>query len=77
MYARSAVALLTLTLQMSVPEFITLRQLSKDALRTKFQLAPSCEPIVTAIRGVRTDMVVTVSCRNDDESGIPGRQRER
>lgn len=62
-----ALQMSTSELVMSVSEFVAIRQLPKDALRSKFQLGASCDPIVSAIRGVRTDVVVVVSCREDDE----------
>jgi hypothetical protein len=66
---------LVLTLDASVEEFTELVSLSDDARRERFNLSPSCMPIVSAMKAAESNsshLTVFVDCRpSTPESSSP------
>ena len=72
-------ALVTLVLELSVGEFVVLQRLPPDQIRERFDLPASCKPNVSAVRGIRTSVIVMITCPDDDapeteEDGAAGAQ---
>ena len=58
----AAVLAIVTTVEVPVSEFVRLQRLSDDEIRRLFHLDPSCEPTLSAVRDVRTSVVVIVTC---------------
>jgi len=66
--------LLGVTVSLTTTEFVEVQQLPAEALRTRFDLSPSCQPAVTALA---TDpaaqrMTVLIECRAEPPATSPG-----
>jgi len=57
--------LLGVTLSMTTAEFMDVQRLSVDELRTRFRLAPSCQPSLTALSTdpMINQVAVAIECR--------------
>jgi hypothetical protein len=66
--------LLGVTVSLTTTEFVEVQQLPAEALRTRFDLSPSCRPALTALA---TDpaaqrMTVLIECRAEPPATSPG-----
>ncbi|OLA95331.1 MAG: hypothetical protein AUH20_06535 [Candidatus Rokubacteria bacterium 13_2_20CM_69_15_2] len=75
MNARLGQILLAVTLLMTTAEFMDVQSLSVDDLRTRFGLAPSCQPSVTASSTDQmiNQVAVAIECRAEPSAPSPGR----
>ena len=69
--------LLGVTVSLTTTEFVEVQQLPVEALRTRFELSPSCRPALTALA---TDpaaqrMTVLIECRAEPPATSPGPRR--
>ena len=65
--------LLGVTVSLTTTEFVEVQQLPAEALRSRFELSPSCQPAVTALA---TDpaaqrMTVLIECRAEPPATSP------
>jgi hypothetical protein len=74
----SAAVAVAVAVELSITDFVELHRLPDHAIRDRFDLPASCQPAITAMRGVRTKVIVLVTCvegdggiRDDDEKGGP------
>ncbi|HLQ22720.1 MAG TPA: hypothetical protein VK132_05925 [Gemmatimonadales bacterium] len=63
-----------MTVSLTTAEFVEVQQLPAEALRTRFDLSPSCQPALTALA---TDpaaqrMTVLIECRAEPPATSPG-----
>jgi len=60
---------------MTTAEFMDIQRLSVDELRTRFRLAPSCQPALTALSTDPTinQVAVAIECRAELNAPSPGR----
>jgi hypothetical protein len=65
------------TVEIPVSEFVRLQKLPEHEIRRRFDLAPSCDPAISAVRGYRTTVVVIVTCTRADEGTDRTRGRAR
>jgi hypothetical protein len=77
----AAVAAAVVAVEVPVSEFVELQRLSNAEIRRRFDLAESCQPAIAAVRGLRTGVVVLVSCLEggnetpDDDERRPAKRR--
>ena len=78
--------LLAVTVSMTISEFMDVQQLSPESLRTRFGLAATCDPAVTAstTEPAANSVTVAIECRAKPagtpppgEPTRPGRPTER
>jgi len=75
--ARLGQILLGVTLLMTTAEFMDVQRLSVDELRTRFRLAPSCQPSLTALSTdpMINQVAVAIECRAELSAPSPSRAR--
>ena len=63
--------ILLVVIELSTPEFVELRNLSPEALRSRFQLPRDCEPSITAmtVAGNSNRFLVLIDCLAGDLQG--------
>jgi hypothetical protein len=71
-----AFAAAIITVELPLSEFVALQKLSEDELRDRFDLPDACRPLMSAVRGVRTLVVVFVTCLDDQAGPAAGQRRD-
>jgi hypothetical protein len=62
-------ASLVITLEVSLPEFLEIQRATDSERRARFDLAASCDPVITGHRGRGTKFAVVVYCASESPSG--------
>jgi hypothetical protein len=67
----AAALVAAVTVEIPVHDFVRLQQLRDEEIRGRFDLEASCQPTVTAVRGLGTNVIVIVTCRADEPEASP------
>ncbi len=73
-----ALALLAVTFEIPMSEFLELQSLPTEARRARLNLPETCEPAMTAVSGAARRgsgrLLILVTCRGDAENDVPWTQ---